>query len=185
MLEIILEARITRTRASVITDQDGSPRLAIPAPTGSQHVVITNYTSGFMVDKSLGTNVWNYNQSHSENCTHHLFTILTHGHAMLYEAKPEYNSGGSRNYILHREYQTPGRTKTASAFILTGRVDTDIVDCQLDQHLTGYTIESTHIDRVFAAYRKASGTLRPEKFHPFEVDTENLKMVEGSSVEGE
>ena len=138
-----------------------------------------------MADKSLGTNIWNYNQTSGENCTHHLFTILTHGHAMLYQAKSEYHSDGTRNYILHREHQTPGRTKTASAFILTGPIDTDIVDCELDQHLTGYTIESTHIDRVFAAYRKVSNNLKPETFHPFEVDTENLRMVEGSSVEGE
>ena len=68
MLEIILEAKITRTRASVTADQTGSPRLAIPSPTGSQHVIITNYTSGFMADKSLGTNIWNYNPQERNLC---------------------------------------------------------------------------------------------------------------------
>ena len=46
MLEIVVKAQLSSTKASIVSDKDGTPKLALM--TGNEHV-LANYSHGYVM----------------------------------------------------------------------------------------------------------------------------------------
>ena len=170
MLEVSLNLQVRKLSSVVVEDQEGKPTLAL---TMNDDIVVAKFAEGHLVDRSLGTCVWNITKVGDDSCSSNLFALLLHGLGELYEPKV---AGSSNSYVVHNSNATSGDDGdvVTSALILQDQVNNDMVDCKLRPYLKNMVLYQTHVQNIFVAIRR-----RPKRgseyFQPLKTNVEDAR----------
>lgn len=153
MLEVSLNLQVRKLSSVVVENQDGNPTMAL---TLNDDVVVANFIEGHLVDRSLGTCVWEIPKEGDDSCSENMFALLLHGLGELYEPKTEFSSGSSNSYVIHNPNATSEDDNNAvtSALVLQEKVVSDMLDCRLRSYLKDMVLYQSHVQNVFVALRK-------------------------------
>ena len=178
MLEVSLNLQVRKLSSVVVEDRSGNPTLAL---TMNDDVVIANFVDGHLVDRSLGTCVWEVPKEGDDSCSDNLFALLLHGLGELYEPKAEFSSGSSNSYVIHNPNATSKNDDNAvtSALVLQEKVVSDMMDCRLRSYLKDMVLYQSHVQNIFVALRKRKKQGN-EYFQPVKT---NVKDARGSNLE--
>ena len=177
MLEVSLNLQVRKLASVVVEDRNGKPTLAL---TMNDDVVVAKFAEGHLVDRSLGTCVWEVPKAGNDSCSDNLFALLLHGLGEMYEPKA---AGPSNAYVIHKSNGTSKDDDDAvtSALVLQDKIDSGMMDCRLRSYLKEMELYQTHVQNVFVAIRKRA-RLGNEYFQPLKTNVEdargsNLEMV--------